>query len=494
MLPDLPQVRSWHRRIPARAVPLEAATELYGNDPFVFVYESMEAHGGRGRYSFIGGKARAVFRAKYVGQVESSRPATAELELRIGDTTHRAEANPLEALRKLTRVQSDAPPVAPFCGGAVGYFGYDTVRLCERLPDENPDDLGVPDAYFLFPAEVIVFDHLEKTVHLLLHQPGGQEQRAREIEAVLLRCEEDERSVGTAHHPPDSPPRAEPLGAAHHAATIKSNMTEQQFKDCVERAKEYICAGDIFQVVLSQRFEFPVTTPPLELYKALRVTNPSPYMYYLNLDGLHVLGSSPEVLVQLTGRRAVTRPLAGTRRRGRTPQEDRALADELQADEKERAEHVMLVDLGRNDLGRVCEYGTVQLTELLEIERHSKVMHLVSNVEGWLRADRDAFDLFAATFPAGTVSGAPKVRAMEIIDELEPVRRGIYAGAIGYFSLLGDMDMCIAIRTIVVHGGRGYIQAGAGIVADSVPTLEYKETLNKAQALMNAVHLAGHGS
>jgi len=474
MLPDLPEVRSWHRRIPARAVPLKAAAELYGDDPFVFVYESMEAHGGRGRYSFIGSKARAVFRAK-----------DQDVELQVGGQTHRARANPLETLRKLTRVQSDAPPVAPFCGGAVGYFGYDVVRLCERLPDENPDDLGVPDAYFLFPGEVIVFDHLEKTVHLLLYQPGGQEQRAREVEAVLLRCEDVAPApCGERHVPNDD----------HAPPGIRSNMTEQQFKDCVERAKEYIYAGDVFQVVLSQRFEFPVTTPPLELYKALRVTNPSPYMYYLNLDGLHVLGSSPEVLVQLTGRRAVTRPLAGTRRRGRTPQEDRVLADELQADEKERAEHVMLVDLGRNDLGRVCEYGTVQLTELLEIERHSKVMHLVSNVEGWLRADRDAFDLFTATFPAGTVSGAPKVRAMEIIDELEPVRRGIYAGAIGYFSLLGDMDMCIAIRTIVVRGDRGYIQAGAGIVADSVPALEYKETLNKARALMNAVQLAGRSS
>lgn len=271
---------------------------------------------------------------------------------------------------------------------------------------------------------------------------------------------------------------------------MKSNMTKEQFEHMVERAKEYIFAGDIFQVVLSQRFEFSLTTPPLRLYQALRLTNPSPYMYYLKLDDLHIAGSSPEMLVTLSGSKVVTRPLAGTRRRGHTPEEDEALARELQTDQKERAEHVMLVDLGRNDLGRVCEYGSIELSDLLQIERHSKVMHLVSNVEGWLLPNRDALDLFQAVFPAGTVTGAPKVRAMQIIDELEPVRRGVYAGAIGYFSLLGDLDLCIAIRTIVMRGNQGFIQAGAGIVADSISHLEYKETLNKAHALMRAVQLA----
>lgn len=275
---------------------------------------------------------------------------------------------------------------------------------------------------------------------------------------------------------------------------LKPQMSRELFVRMVERAKEFIGSGDVFQVVLSQRFEFPLRVPPLTLYKALRVTNPSPYMYFLRLGGVEIAGSSPEVLVRLTGRRVVTRPLAGTRRRGATPAEDDALASELRADPKENAEHVMLVDLGRNDLGRVCEFGSICLTDLLKVERHSKVMHLVSNVEGWLRNDLDALDLFRAAFPAGTVSGAPKVRAMEIIEDLEPVRRGIYAGAIGYFSLLGDMDLCIAIRTIVMSEGKGYIQAGAGIVNDSDPQLEYEETLNKARALRRAVEIASESS
>ncbi len=319
-------------------------------------------------------------------------------------------------------------------------------------------------------------------MHVLLYRTDGIEERLAEIRRVIEAHENRaEPTVGqNALNPPLDVPDA----------VLRSNMTQPEFEQMVERAKEYIRAGDIFQVVLSRRFEFDVQLPPLEIYKALRRTNPSPYMYYLRLDDLHIAGSSPEVLVRLSGRKAVTRPLAGTRRRGRDAAEDAALERELRADPKEQAEHVMLVDLGRNDLGRVCEYGSVRATNLLDIERHSRVMHLVSTVEGWTRADADAFDVFAATFPAGTVSGAPKVRAMQVIDELEPARRGIYAGAIGYFSLLGDVDLCIAIRTMVMHRGRGFIQAGAGIVADSVPALEYKETLNKARALLQAVKLA----
>ncbi|MFQ5806664.1 MAG: anthranilate synthase component I [Phycisphaerae bacterium] len=475
-LPGLPRMPCWYRRLPSRAVPMKLFQALYRDEPSAFLYESLEAHGGRGRYSFIGAKPRAVFQCR--GHT---------LELRLDGRTHRTSGPPLQALRRLIHVQSDAPPVAPFCGGAVGYLSYDTVRWCEAIPDENPDDLGVPDAHFLFPQEVVCFDHFEKVVHVLLYQQSGQQQRLEQIKAALATGGEGERPSPLL---PDDAVAANPQTDRPLGAPLTSNMTKEQFERRVERAKEYIYAGDIFQVVLSQRFEFPLTMPPLRLYQALRLTNPSPYMYYLKLDDLHIAGSSPEMLVTLIGRKLVTRPLAGTRRRGHTPEEDEALARELQADRKEQAEHVMLVDLGRNDLGRVCEYGSIELSEVLEIERHSKVMHLVSNVEGWLCENQDALDVFRAVFPAGTVTGAPKVRAMEIIDELEPVRRGVYAGAIGYFSLLGDLDLCIAIRTIVMRHDRGFIQAGAGIVADSVPRLEYKETLNKAHALMRAVQVA----
>jgi anthranilate synthase component 1 len=517
-LPDLPAVRCWYRRIASRAAPLPVFESLYDNEASAFLYESLEAHGGRGRYSFIGSKPRAVFRAW--GD---------RIELTVGEDVHTDRGVPLDALRRLNQLQEDAPPVAPFCGGAVGYLSYDAVRWCEDIPATNPDDLNVPDAHFLFPREVICFDHLEKVVHVLLYQNDGHEQRLDEIRASLddahVASARDESRDGRSS-------AAEPVATSpDDLPELKSNMTQRQFEQMVENAKQYILAGDVFQVVLSQRFEFPVSVPPLEFYRALRITNPSPYMYYLRLGsppdnnprastdagasdgagvmpspphrsnpgqpgterggvGMHIVGSSPEILVKQIGRKIVTRPLAGTRRRGQTAEEDEALARELQADPKERAEHVMLVDLGRNDVGRVCAFNSIELTELLSIERHSKVMHLVSNVEGWLREGLDAYDVFRAVFPAGTLSGAPKVRAMEIIEELEPTRRGVFGGAIGYFSVLGDLDLCIAIRTMVIHGDRGFIQAGAGIVADSVPTLEYQETLNKANGVMQAVRKA----
>ncbi len=467
-LPPLPTIPAWHRRLATRAEPVRLFESLYGKDEWAFLYESLEAHGTQGRYSFIGGRPRAIFRC--TGN---------ELELTVDGRTIRERGSPLDALRQLIRTQDDAPPIAPFCGGAVGYLGYDTVRWTEAITDNKPREVATADACLIFPREVICFDHLEKVVHLVLFEADGHERRLSEITGALRAAE---RGLHTSS---DVTPMAR--GAS---IDLKPQMSRELFVRMVERAKEFIGSGDVFQVVLSQRFEFPLRVPPLTLYKALRVTNPSPYMYFLRLGGVEIAGSSPEVLVRLTGRRVVTRPLAGTRRRGATPAEDDALASELRADPKENAEHVMLVDLGRNDLGRVCEFGSICLTDLLKVERHSKVMHLVSNVEGWLRNDLDALDLFRAAFPAGTVSGAPKVRAMEIIEDLEPVRRGIYAGAIGYFSLLGDMDLCIAIRTIVMAGGTGYIQAGAGIVSDSVPQLEYEESLNKARALMQAVELA----
>lgn len=457
-----------YRRLATRCAPLPLFEALYRDESSSFLYESLEERGTRGRYSFIGARPRAVFKA--FGD---------RIELTADGQTRTWRGAPLDALRALLPKGPNALPVAPFCGGAVGYLSYDSVRWLERVPQKNPDDLGTPDAHFLFPREVICFDHLEKVVHILLFEDDGVERRFAEIEAAIRSCGESE-----------PPTIAAPSESTLSDAPLRSNMTQAQFEQMVTKAKEYILAGDIFQVVLSQRFEFDLRCPPLSLYRALRLTNPSPYMYYLKLDDLSIAGSSPEILVRQIGRKVVTRPLAGTRRRGRTPEEDVALAQELSNDPKERAEHVMLVDLGRNDLGRVCEFGSVKLTDLLQIERHSKVMHLVSNVEGWLRPDADAFDVFRAAFPAGTVSGAPKVRAMEVIDELEPVKRGVYAGAIGYFSLLGDVDLCIAIRTIVMKGARGYIQAGAGIVADSIPAMEYKETVNKARALARAVQVA----
>ncbi len=468
-LPDLKPIRCWYRRLASRAAPLAVFEALYPDQPQAFLYESLEAHGGRGRYSFLGAHPRAILRASGRG-----------ISLEVNGRVHETEGDPLEALRRLNHLQEDAPPVAPFCGGAVGYLGYDTVRWTERIPAGNPDDLGAPEAHFLLPGEVICFDHRDKLVHVLLYREEGHEQRLAQIQAVLdasVRVEANLRDGA------EQPAEGDPL-------PLTSNMTRAQFEEMVRRAKEYILAGDIFQVVLSQRFSFPVRVPPVELYRALRITNPSPYMYYLRLGDLQIVGSSPEILVQKLGRKVVTRPLAGTRPRGATEEEDQALAAELQADEKERAEHVMLVDLGRNDLGRVCEYQSIELTDVLAIERHSKVMHLVSNVEGWLRPDCDAFDVFQAVFPAGTLSGAPKVRAMEIIEELEPVKRGVFGGAIGYFSVLGDLDLCIAIRTMVVRGDTGYIQAGAGIVADSHPASEYQETINKARGVLRAVQLA----
>jgi len=469
-LPALEGLQPYHRRVLAGAVPLQVFDALYAGERYAFLYESLEEHGGSGRYSFLGGKPRVVFRSR--GR---------RIEIDTADEHIECEDDPVRCLRALVRSHTDAPPIATFPGGAVGYFGYDTVRFFEHLPDNNPDDIGHPDGFFLFPEEIIILDHLNEVAHILLYQTVDHERRADEIARILAACDEADNPT---QPPIDDAPTDEPVA-------MTANMTREDFERSVDTAKDYIRAGDVFQVVLSQRFSFPMTSPPIDLYKALRITNPSPYMYYLKLDELSVLGSSPEVLVKLTGRRVSTRPLAGTRPRGDTPQHDDQLAIELVADHKERAEHIMLVDLARNDVGRVCRNGSVRVTDLLGVERYSKVMHLVSNVEGMLRDNCDAFDLLEAAFPAGTVSGAPKIRAMEIIDELEPTRRGIYAGAIGYFSFSGDMDVCIAIRTIVVDGRTGYIQAGAGIVADSIPHLEYQETINKAKGLTRAVQLAG---
>jgi anthranilate synthase component 1 len=368
----------------------------------------------------------------------------------------------------------------------IGYMGYDTVRLVERLPDDNPDVLGLPDGMFVRPTIMAVFDRLEDRITLFtpVWPEAGIDARAAYDDA----CTRLAAVVAGFERP--LPARRE---AAENGAGLPepdSNITQSGYHQTVERAKEYIRAGDIFQVVPSQRFKLPFALPPLALYRALRRLNPSPFLFLLDFGEFAVVGSSPEILVRLRGDTVTIRPIAGTRPRGKTPAEDRALAEELLADPKERAEHLMLLDLGRNDVGRVAKVGSVQVTEDFVIERYSHVMHIVSNVEGELDPNYDALSALVAGFPAGTVSGAPKVRAMEIIDELEPERRGIYAGAVGYFGANGDMDTCIALRTAVVKDGVMYVQAGGGVVADSDPEAEYQETRNKARALIRAAEEA----
>jgi len=443
--------------------PAQAFERLYGGDDRAFLYESLERKGGRGRYSFFGGRpSRSI-------QV---RGESVEIEDEHGRTQRNGPLR--EVLRGILRELPPVPPVAPFPGGLVGYFAYDVVRRFERLPERHAADPAEPDAWLLVPQEIVVCDHVEQRTHLILSNHSAEPRRVAEVRSAVLECSADPES------------RTEPDDDGGVEA-MPSNMTEREYCAAIERAQEHVRAGDIFQTVLSQCFRFDWPHAAMPLYESLRRTNPSPYMYFLRLDDLHILGSSPEVLVRLEGRNVMIRPLAGTRPRGATPSDDAALEADLKSDPKERAEHIMLVDLARNDIGRVCRPGSVRVVGLLETERFSRVMHLVSQVTGELDPRCDALDLLEATFPAGTVSGAPKIRAMEIIDELEPSRRGVYAGAIGYLSRSGDMDLCIAIRTIVLRCGVGRIQAGAGVVADSVPRREYEETLNKARGLMRAV-------
>jgi len=453
----------FRRLLGPAASPLEAYETLYGPDRFGFLYESLETSGERGRYSFLGGRPRQIVRSQ-------GRHVT--IESRTG--RRHARGNPFTLLRALLDKAGPHPRLKPFPGGWVGYAGYDAVRWFEDVPANSADELEVPDVFFMMPDEIVVYDHAEQTCGIVLYHQDRR--RLAEIVSVI--------AAGRVTHPMPIQSRIGPLS---------SNCTQAAFGRMVERAKHYIYAGDIFQVVLSQRFSCRIQSPALAVYRACRITNPSPYMYYLNLNGLHIIGSSPEILVRLTRGEVGIRPLAGTRPRGRDAAEDKRLEQELRGDAKERAEHVMLVDLARNDIGRVCDYGSVRPLSLMDVEKYSRVMHIVSDVRGRLSPGRDAFDLFGATFPAGTVSGAPKIRAMEIIDGLEPCRRSIYAGAIGYVGLDGNMDMCIAIRNIIIKEGRAYIQAGAGIVCDSNPLREYEETMNKARALFSAIELGGSG-
>jgi anthranilate synthase component 1 len=488
--PTLEQVRSLaaqgnfvpvYRELPADLeTPVSVYLRLRGQGPS-FLLESVEQGEQLGRYSFLGTQPTMTFIARG-DRITLGSGAGAPLAEHLGD--------PLRVLAEVLRQRRLArlAGLPRFTGGAVGYMGYDLVRFIERLPATASDDLaGVPDAVFLFADQLVIFDHVRHRLLVMTNArlegdlTAAYAEAVGRIEALVARI----RS-------PFTPPAP---AVVHDGDGWESNFTQAEFEAAVRRAKEYIAAGDIFQVVLSQRLRRRTRADPFTIYRALRMLNPSPYMYYLELpDEVRIIGSSPEMLTRLEeDGRAELRPIAGTRRRGATPEEDAALREELLADPKERAEHVMLVDLGRNDLGRVCRYGTVRVPELMVTERYSHVMHLVSRVEGHLRPGLTAFDLLRATFPAGTVSGAPKVRAMEIIEELEGTRRGPYAGAVGYFGYGGTMDTCITIRTIVMKGDTCYLQAGAGIVADSDPTREYEETLNKARALAVAVEQAEKG-
>jgi anthranilate synthase component 1 len=455
------------------------------------LFESVEGGEKVGRYSFLATHPFLEIEA-YDRHVTVNSPSGVSASgAPILVTRQFRSANPLDELRR--RVEAiravPLPELPPFCGGAVGYAGYDVVRYVERLPNAPEDDRQVPDLAFAFYDQMVVFDNVTKTIIAVamarLDKPGTSPRAAYDDACRRVDALVEELTV----KPCDLAPVDVATGGLP-AIPWKSTFSQEDFEAAVRRCIEYIRAGDVFQVVISQRLEVPLRVHPFAVYRALRVVNPSPFMFYVRTPSVTLVGSSPEIMVRVVGGQIITRPLAGTRCRGATEEEDRRLAEELLADPKERAEHVMLVDLGRNDVGRVARYRSVKLTDVMTIERYSHVMHITSNVSGELAEGKTAFDALWACLPAGTVSGAPKVRAMEIIDEVEPRRRGPYAGAVGYFDFSGNMDTCIALRTIVVQGDRAYVQAGAGIVADSVPVSEWHETLNKARGLLKAIEIA----
>jgi anthranilate synthase component 1 len=455
------------------------------------LFESVVGGEKVGRYSFLAAEPFMTLEAHNY-DVSISHALDRKAEIPTSTVEHVSAANPLDELRQ--RVETirvaKVPGLPPFVGGAVGYAGYDSVRYTEYLPHPPKDDRLVPDLSFAFYDHMIVFDNVQKTAIIvaLAKVPAGLKEASYKS-TYDDACRRVDRLVNKLSTPTDSlaPVDIDAAGETHLQYT--SNFTQRQFEAAVEKCVEYIRAGDIFQVVISQRLAVPLEIDPFEVYRTLRVVNPSPFMFFLRTPQCTLVGSSPEIMVRVVDGKVTVRPLAGTRRRGRTDEEDQQLAEELLADPKERAEHVMLVDLGRNDVGRVARYSSVEVSDVMVIERYSHVMHITSNVTGQLTDDRDAFDALAACLPAGTVSGAPKVRAMQIIDELEPHRRGPYAGAVGYIDFAGNMDTCIALRTIVIQNGTAYVQAGAGIVADSVPEREYEETLNKARGLLKAIEI-----
>jgi anthranilate synthase component 1 len=476
-----PQV-VWTTLVADLETPVSAFLKIADGRPMSFLLESVEGGAVRGRYSIIGLYPDLVWRT-IAGAAEINRAARDRRGRFVP-----CNEGPLAALRALIAESRIELPAAlpPMAAGVFGYLGYDMVRLMEELPPPNPDPIGIPDAVLLRPTIVLVFDSTRDTITVVT---PVRPEKGVSAKAALARAGERLNAIVDALEAPLD--HAAASGRPGPLAVLpRSNTTPAEYERMVRAAKNYIAAGDVFQVVLAQRFEAPFELSPFALYRALRRVNPSPYLYFLDFGEFALAGSSPEILVKVGDGKVTIRPIAGTRPRGMTPHEDKALEIELLADPKERAEHLMLLDLGRNDVGRVAQIGTVQVTDQFFIERYSQVMHIVSNVEGALTDRHDALDALAAGFPAGTVSGAPKVRAMEIIDELEKEKRGVYAGCVGYFSAAGEMDTCIVLRTALVKDGVMYVQAGAGIVADSDPKSEQQECINKARALFRAAEEA----
>ncbi len=464
--------------------PVSAYVQLARKSGYSFLLESVEGEEKFARFSFI---------ARDPEMVISTKGRQARI-IRLGKgrtvrQTRTINGSPLDLLREFMKDYKavNVPSLPRFYGGMVGFLGYDCVRFFERLPETAKDDLDLPDMVFVLAKNLVIFDHRHHTIKAVscVHcsSKDSPAQKARKYDAAMT-------TIDTVIRDLNKPFAVKKIKTFQAKLPVQSNCTPGRFKAMVEKAKEHITAGDIIQVVLSQRFEIPTRVSPFDIYRSLRALHPSPYMFYFNFAGLHLVGASPELLVRCEEGLVETRPIAGTRPRGKDDAEDEALKKDLLADPKEKAEHVMLVDLGRNDLGRVCEKGSVRLSEFMGVEKYSHVMHIVSNVQGRLRRDKDALDVLQAAFPAGTVSGAPKIRAMEIIEDLEKVKRGPYAGAVGYFSFSKNLDTCITIRTIVVRNGKAYVQAGAGIVADSDPAKEYTETVNKAKAQIKAIEMA----
>ncbi|MBL6929537.1 MAG: anthranilate synthase component I [Rhodospirillales bacterium] len=472
----------WTTLVADLETPVSAMLKLAEGRPNSFLLESVEGGATRGRYSFIGLKPDLIWRC-FGDKAEINRRARFDPH-----TFEPCTAGAIDSLRDIAQesridLPEDLPPMA---AGLVGYMSYDMVRLVEHLPAQNPDVLGTPDGIFVRPTVIAIFDNIEDVVTVVTPvRPVSETSAQAAFDQARERLADIVSDFGRG-----LPYRREAGAGSGELPQPASNVSREEFHAMVEKGKEYILAGDIFQVVLSQRFQLPFELPPFALYRSLRRLNPSPFLYFLDFGNFSVVGSSPEILVRVRDGKVTIRPIAGTRPRGKDREEDKALAEDLLRDPKELAEHLMLLDLGRNDVGRVAEIGSVRVTEHMAIERYSHVMHIVSNVEGKLDPEMDAMDALFAGFPAGTVSGAPKVRAMEIIDELEPDRRSIYAGCIGYFGADGEMDTCIALRTAVVKDGTMFVQAGGGIVADSDPESEFQESCNKARALLRAAEEA----
>jgi anthranilate synthase component 1 len=457
--------------------PVSAFLAISNGEKHAFLLESVERGEQIGRYTFLG-----------IGPYMQLRTRGDEVVVEKGKKRERRQGNVFEIAKELLQQHRPAtvPGLPPFTAGAVGFCSYDIVRQLENVGDRTKDDLQLDDCVLMFFDRLLAFDHLRHQIHIIAAADVSSKNPKKAYDRALRDIKRIEKKLAAGLNPNQLQKSKGKAGKLK----VRSVTSRKDFEQSVRTAKEYIAAGDIFQVVLSQRLDFTPDVQPFDVYRALRAVNPSPYMYFLKMGDTHVLGSSPEMLVRVTGRKLEYRPIAGTHPRGRDEAEDLQLQEKMLSDEKERAEHVMLVDLGRNDLGRVSEYGSVTVKDLMYVERYSHVMHIVSALEGRLRPELHALDAFAACFPAGTLSGAPKVRAMQVIEELEPTRRGVYGGSVLYADFAGNLDSCIAIRTMLMQGKKAYLQAGAGIVADSDPASEYQESLNKAQAVIRAVEAA----